>query len=100
MQKDFVGIRGQLTKLERLDHGLDYMMELPDPPHNEIAKMKNKLQKWRKVLRRKVAGEGRDVEAGHTFESLHNFLHSRKLKYLLAHVHKYSASRSYYPHAC
>ena len=38
MQKDFVGIRGQLTKLERLDHGLDYMMELPDPPHNEMAK--------------------------------------------------------------
>ena len=67
-----------------MDHGLDYMMEFPDPPHNEIAKMKNKLQKWRKVLRRKVAGERearieRDVEAGYTFESLHKFLHSKKL---------------------
>ena len=60
------------------------MMELSDPPHNEIAKMKNKLQKWRKVLRRKVAGETearieRDVEAGYTLESFHNFLHLRKL---------------------
>ena len=82
-----MGVRGQLTKLERLDHGLDYMMELPGPPHNEITGMKNKLQKWRKVLRRKVAGERearieRDVEAAYTFDSLHNCLHSKDLWHL------------------
>ena len=62
-------------------------MELPDPPHNEIAGMKNKLQKWRKVLRRKVAGERearleKDVEAAYTFDSLHKFLNCKELWHL------------------